>query len=98
MAHIKYLSNRAYISGNLKEILCRFEMYRYNFICAPTGYGKSMVCKTFFKNYPGYTILWIDANSSKEIFWNNFCNVVKILNPSYAAMFKIGRASCRERV
>lgn len=88
MAHIKYLSNRAYISGNLKEILCRFEMYRYNFICAPTGYGKSMVCKTFFKNYPAYTVLWIDANSSKEIFWNNFCNVVKILNPSYAAMFK----------
>ena len=88
MAHIKYLSNRAYISGNLKEILCRFEMYRYNFICAPSGYGKSMVCKTFFKNYPTYTVLWIDANSSKEIFWNNFCNVVKTLNPSYAATFK----------
>ena len=55
MAHIKNLSNRAYISGSLKDKLSRFEMYRYSFIYAPTGYGKSKVIRTFFKNYPGYT-------------------------------------------
>ena len=51
MAHIKNLSNRAYISGSLKDKLSRFEMYRYSFIYAPTGYGKSKVIRTFFKNY-----------------------------------------------
>ena len=56
MAHIKNLSNRAYISGSLKDKLSRFEMYRYSFIYAPTGYGKSKVIRTFFKNYPGYTV------------------------------------------
>ena len=88
MAHIRNLSSRAYISNSLKESLGRFEMYRYSFIYAPTGYGKSKVCKTFFKNYSGYTVLWIDANSSPDIFWENFCNAIKILNPSFAASFK----------
>ena len=45
MAHIKNLSNRAYISGSLKDKLSRFEMYRYSFIYAPTGYGKSKVIR-----------------------------------------------------
>lgn len=88
MAHIRNLSSRAYISNSLKESLGRFELYRYSFIYAPTGYGKSKVCKTFFKNYSGYTVLWIDANSSSDIFWENFCNAIKILNPSFAASFK----------
>ena len=87
MAHIKQLLNRAYISTQLKEKLSSFEQYRYNFICAPTGYGKSMVCRTFFKNYPGYTILWIDANTSKEIFWTNLCNAIKMVSPTHAAQF-----------
>ena len=68
MAHIKNLSNRAYISGSLKDKLSRFEMYRYSFIYAPTGYGKSKVIRTFFKNYPGYTVLWIDAESPERFF------------------------------
>ena len=88
MAHIKNLSNRAYISGSLKEKLSRFEMYRYSFIYAPTGYGKSKVTRTLFKNYPGYTVLWIDAESSREIFWDNFCSAVKMLDSSLAAAFK----------
>ena len=83
MAHIKNLSNRAYISGSLKDKLSRFEMYRYSFIYAPTGYGKSKVIRTFFKNYPGYTVLWIDAESSREIFWDNFCNAVKMFDNTY---------------
>ena len=66
MAHIRNLSSRAYISNSLKESLGRFEMYRYSFIYAPTGYGKSKVCKTFFKNYSGYTVLWIQ-------FWITAC-------------------------
>ena len=49
MAHIKNLSNRAYISGSLKDKLSRFEMYRYSFIYAPTGYGKSKVIRTFLR-------------------------------------------------
>ena len=88
MAHIKNLSNRAYISGSLKDKLSRFEMYRYSFIYAPTGYGKSKVIRTFFKNYPGYTVLWIDAESSREIFWDNFCNAVKMFDNTLAAAFK----------
>lgn len=32
MAHIRNLTNRAYISNSLKESLGRFEMYRYSFI------------------------------------------------------------------
>lgn len=88
MAHIKNMSNRAYISGNLKNKLSRFEMYRYSFIYAPTGYGKSKITKSFFKNYSGYTVLWIDAESSREIFWENFCNAVKLLNVSLAESFK----------
>lgn len=88
MAHIKNMQNKAYISSDMKECLSRFEMYRYNFICAPTGYGKSIVCKTFYRNFSGYTVLWIDADSSKEIFWMNLCNAIKIINPSYAAAFK----------
>lgn len=87
MAHIKQLLNRAYISNRLKDKLSSFEQYRYNFICAPTGYGKSIVCRTFFKNYPGYTILWIDADTSKEIFWSNLCNAIKLVSPTHAAQF-----------
>ena len=88
MAHIKNMSNRAYISSSLKNKLSRFEMYRYSFIYAPTGYGKSKITKSFFKNYPGYTVLWIDAQSSREIFWENFCNAVKLFNVSLAESFK----------
>ncbi len=88
MAHIKNMSNRAYISSSLKNKLSRFEMYRYSFIYAPTGYGKSKITKSFFKNYSGYTVLWIDAESSREIFWENFCNAVKLLNVSLAESFK----------
>ena len=87
MAHIKQLLNRAYISTKLKDKLSSFEQYRYSFICAPTGYGKSAVCRTFFKNYPGYTILWIDADSSKEVFWTNLCNAIKLVSPSHASQF-----------
>ncbi len=93
MAHIRNLSSRAYISNSLKESLGRFEMYRYSFIYAPTGYGKSKVCKTFFKNYSGYTVLWIDANRSSDIFWENLCNAIKILSTKFDASFmKIGLA------
>lgn len=46
MAHIKNMSNRAYISSSLKNKLSRFEMYRYSFIYAPTGYGKSKITKS----------------------------------------------------
>lgn len=88
MAHVKNLANRAYISTNLKEKLNRFEINRYNFICAPTGFGKSMVSRTFFKNFPGYTVLWVDGNTSKKMFWNNLCNAIKMLSPSYAQQFQ----------
>lgn len=88
MAHLKVLANRAYISNNLKKAMLQLEAHRYSFICAPTGYGKSIVCRTFFKNYPGYTILWIDGNSTKEIFWNNLCNAIKFLNPACSASFR----------
>ncbi|MGN0329518.1 MAG: LuxR C-terminal-related transcriptional regulator [Lachnospira sp.] len=88
MAHLKHL-NRAYLSKRLKDALETFEEYRYNFICAPTGYGKSMVCRTFFKNNPKFTILWIDANTKKEVFWNNLCNALKIVNPSYSSQLSL---------
>ena len=50
MAHLKHI-NRAYISKKLKEGLGELEYKRYNYICAPTGYGKTLVCSTFYKNY-----------------------------------------------
>lgn len=62
MAHIKQLQNKAYISKRLKEKLNLLENYRFSFICAPSGYGKTIVSRTFFKNYSGYTVLWLDGN------------------------------------
>ena len=48
MAHLKHV-NRAYISKKLKDGLSGLEYKRYNYICAPTGYGKTLVCSTFYK-------------------------------------------------
>ena len=81
MAHLKQISNKIYISKELKDKLSQLERYRYSFICAPTGYGKSIVCRSFFKNYPGHSVLWIDGDCSKELFWKNFCTVIKLIAP-----------------
>ena len=43
MSHLKHV-NRAYISKKLKDGLSGLEYKRYNYICAPTGYGKTLVC------------------------------------------------------
>lgn len=87
MAHLKQIANRAYISKTLKEKLLMLEQYHYSFICAPSGYGKSIVAKTFYKNYSGYMVLWIDGHSPKEQFWKSYCNAMKLVNPICAERF-----------
>lgn len=83
MANLKHIS-RAYISKRLKEALGNLEYKRYNFICAPTGYGKSLVCHTFYKNYSKRMVLWVDANNTQEVFWNNLCSALKMIDATYA--------------
>ena len=83
MAHLKH-SNRAYISQRLKEGLNGLEYKRYNYICAPTGYGKSFVCSTFFKSYSGRSVLWIDADTTKDAFWSGLCAALKLIDPTYS--------------
>ncbi|MDO5403567.1 MAG: LuxR C-terminal-related transcriptional regulator [Eubacteriales bacterium] len=87
MAHLKQVSNIIYISKDLKDKLSQLERYRYSFICAPSGYGKSAVLRSFFKNYPGHSVLWIDGNCSKELFWKNLCNAIKLIAPAYSSRF-----------
>lgn len=83
MAHLRH-SNRAYISQRLKEGLNGLEYKRYNYICAPTGYGKSFVCSTFFKSYSGRSVLWIDADTTKDAFWSGLCAALKLIDPTYS--------------
>lgn len=83
MAHLKHI-NRAYISKKLKEGLGELEYKRYNYICAPTGYGKTLVCSTFYKNYSRRSVLWIDADTTPDIFWQRLCTSLKVINATYA--------------
>lgn len=83
MAHLKHV-NRAYISKKLKDGLSGLEYKRYNYICAPTGYGKTLVCSTFYKNYSRRTVLWIDADTTPDIFWKRLCTSLNVVNATYA--------------
>lgn len=99
MAHIKQLQNKAYISKRLKEKLNLLENYRFSFICAPSGYGKTIVSRTFFKNYSGYTVLWLDGKCTSDLFFNSFCNVMRMVNSSCATALKnIGNPTSDEDV
>ena len=99
MAHIKQLQNKAYISKRLKEKLNLLENYRFSFICAPGGYGKTIVSRTFFKNYSGYTVLWLDGKCTSDLFFNSFCNVMRMVNSSCATALKnIGNPTSDEDV
>ena len=79
MAYLKHV-NRAYISKKLKDGLSGLEYKRYNYICAPTGYGKTLVCSTFYKNYSRRTVLWIDADTTPDIFWKRLCTSLNVVN------------------
>ncbi len=83
MAHLKHL-NRAYISKKLKEGLNELEYKRYNYICAPTGYGKTLVCSTYYKNYSRRTVLWVDADTTPDIFWKRLCTSLKVIDATYS--------------
>ena len=86
MAHLKHV-NRAYISKKLKDGLSGLEYKRYNYICAPTGYGKTLVCSTFYKNYSRRTVLWIDADTTPDIFWKRLCTSLNVVNATYAVSY-----------
>ena len=83
MAHVKHI-NRAYISQRLKNCLSELEYKRYNYICAPTGYGKTLVCSTFYKNYSRRSVLWIDADTSPDIFWKRLCTSLKMIDATFS--------------
>lgn len=83
MAHLKHI-NRAYISKKLKDSLYELEYKRYNYICAPTGYGKTLVCSTFYKNYSRRNVLWVDANTTPQNFWKRLCCSLKVIDATYS--------------
>ena len=64
-----------YISERLKEKLSEIKRTKYTIVHAPVGYGKTQTVKSFLKG-TGYNVLWINCDTAKEIFWNEFCHAV----------------------
>ena len=83
MANTKTEKNRIYISKSLRKKLFVFENYSCTIVTAPTGYGKTTVVKHYFKSLD-YKVLWVDGNSSHELFWFNLCAAIELYNPEIA--------------
>ncbi len=45
---------------------------------------KTLVCSTFYKNYSRRTVLWIDADTTPDIFWKRLCTSLNVVNATYA--------------
>lgn len=79
MANTKTEKKRIYISKNLREKLSVFENYTCTVVAAPTGYGKTTVINHYF-SLLDYKIIWINGNSSHELFWMNCYAAIESIN------------------
>jgi len=90
MTNTKAKKKRIYISKNLRKKLFVFENYSCTIVAAPTGFGKTTVLKHFL-NSSNYKVIWIDGDSSAELFWFNLCTAIKLNNPEFAMeLYNIG--------
>ena len=83
MANTKAEKKRIYISKILKKKLFVLENYSCTIVAAPTGFGKTTVLKHFFKS-SNYKVIWIDGDTSAELFWFNLCTAIELNNPEFA--------------
>ena len=68
-------TNNIYISDRLKEKLTNTRNNKFTFVHAPVGYGKTIVIRNYLRN-AAYDVQWMNCDTTKELFWNEFCEVI----------------------
>ena len=68
-------TNNIYISDRLKEKLTNTRNNKFTFVHAPVGYGKTIVIRNYLRN-AAYDVKWMNCDTTKELFWNEFCEVI----------------------